>query len=274
MALGDSYNNTDNNAKKYYSPEIYSPYGVSNENGVDPSALSYSYWNGALKISIAPMLKNPTSSQKWDRKNAATIFLTHRAARILRAEAQKVLKGEIHSGGTKSGAEGLITFSDGSEVGAAGYCLIIRKINPDNGDINGTYVYEFRTGFHYGIQNFQADSSNFKKDFFDTIEVDEFLDILEQYYLAASKMYAGAVIDEMKYDNSRMNTKIGLIAEALGVEFKGGNGNHKSGGQSYFDRNNGDNSSSSSNSSYSSSRGNVRETTLEDLAGTNPDEDD
>lgn len=269
MALGDSYNsNTDNNTKKYYSPEIYSQYGTSNENGIDPSALSYSYWNGALKISIAPMLKNPTSNQKWDRKNAATVFLTHRAARILRAEAQKVLKGEIHSGGTKSGSEGLITFTDGSEVGAAGYCLIIRKINPDNGDINGTYVYEFRTGFHYGIQDFQADSSNFKKDYFDTIEVDEFLDILEQYYLASSKMYTGSIIDEMKYNDSRMNTKIGLIAEALGVEFKAGNSNRSSGNQSYFDKNNGDDSSYPSRS-----RINVRESTLDEIGGgINPED--
>ena len=99
MALGDSYNtNTDNNQKNYYSPEIYSKYGTSNENGIDPSALSYSSWNGSLKISIAPMLKNPTTNQKWDRKNAAAVYLTHRSARILKLEAEKVLKGEIHSG--------------------------------------------------------------------------------------------------------------------------------------------------------------------------------
>lgn len=268
MALGDSYNtNTDNNQKNYYSPEIYSKYGTSNENGIDPSALSYSYWNGSLKISIAPMLKNPTTNQKWDRKNAAAVYLTHRSARILKLEAEKVLKGEIHSGGTKSGAEGLIMFSDGTDVGAGGYCLIIRKINPDNGDVNGTYVYEFRQGFHYGIQNFQADSSGFKKDFFDTIEVDEFLDILEQYYLAASKMYAGSVIDEMKYNDSRINTKLGLIAESLGVEFKGSNGGSHRSSQSYFDRNDGESSSYGS-----SNRGSVRESTLDEIGGMNPDD--
>ena len=54
MALGN-YNNNDSNQKKGYEPILYSPYNTSNREGVDPSALSYQFYNGLLKISISPM---------------------------------------------------------------------------------------------------------------------------------------------------------------------------------------------------------------------------
>ena len=262
MGLGDNYsgnNNTDNNKKEYYSPEVYSDYYASNENGVDPSALSYSFWKGALKISIAPQLKNPTEMKKWDRKNAATVFLNHRAAKILFNEANRVIKGEISNGGAKSGSN-LITFSNGKEVGADGYCLIIRSIDT-SGEIKGTYVYQFRKGYHYGVSEFKANTSGFTKTYYDDIEIEEFLTILDQFCIAMSKADAYVVIDEMKYENSRINTKIGLIAESLGVEFKGAK--VSGGSSSYFDNDSENHDSSSS----SSKRSSARQTTLEGLTG-------
>lgn len=270
MALGDggNYGNTDSNKKKNYSPEVYSAYNTSNENGVDPSALSYSFWSGALKISIAPMLKNPTERQKWDHENSATVFLTHRSARILREGALKVLKGECTNAGTRSGVEGLVMFTDGKEVGSEGPCLIIRKVNQNNGEIMGTYVYEFNRDRHFGVENFQADTSDFDKVYYDNIEVDEFLEILEQYYKAMTKAYAAAVIDEEKYNHSRINTKLELIAEALGVEFKSASGSSRTsrGGSSYFDK------SSGSSSGNSEKRNVSRQTSLDELGGMMPDD--
>lgn len=272
MALGDgySYGNTDNNKKQFRSPEVYSAYSTSNEAGVDPSALSYSFWNGLLKISIAPMLSNPTDNKKWDHKNASSIYLTHRFARILYNEAKRVLAGEISNGGTRSGKTGLIIFSNGKEVGCNGPCLIIRSIDED-GTITATYVYEFRCGYNYGVSNFKADTSDFEKTFYDDIEVEEFLSILKQFYEMMSKATAYTVIDEMKYDVSRFNTKIGLIAEALGIEFKGGDSSNSSkGGTSYFDSNKSDKNESNG----SSRRSSARQTTLEGIGGAmNPPED-
>lgn len=275
MALGDSYNyngsnNTDNNKKQYRSPEVYSAYNTSNETGVDPSALSYSFWNGLLKISIAPILKNPTEKQKWDHKNASSVYLTHRIARIVYNEAKSVIAGEKDNGGSRTGQSGLITFSNGKEVGCAGPCIIIRSIESD-GTITATYVYEFRRGFHYGVSNFRADTSDFEKTYYDDTEVNEFLSILDQFATAMSKATAYTVIDEMKYDNNRMNTKIGLIAEALGVEFNGGNSNNNSrGGSSYFDNNGGN-----SGSNTAQKRSSTRQMTLDEVAGAmNPPEDD
>lgn len=261
MALGEySYGNTDNNKRKMRVPEIYSQYNTSNENSIDPSALSYSFWNGSLKISIAPILKNPTEKQKWDYKNASTVFLTHRYAYILYQGILKVLKGEVSSAGTKSGAEGLIIFSDGKEVGADNYCLIIRKIDQNTGQINSTYIYEFRKGYHYGIDNFDSTTSNFDKVFYDDIELKELLHILEDYSRAASKAYASFVVDELKYNDNRINTKLGLMAEKLGVEFKGSNDYNGGGGSSYFDK-----ESSSSSTSYSQRNNSSRQISMDDI---------
>lgn len=269
MALGDSYNgNTDNNKKEYKSPEVYSGFNTSNEKGVDPSALSYSFWKGFLKIAIAPLLKNPTDKQKWDHKNAACVYLTHTHARILKSGAISVLNGDAFNSGVIAQGTNLITFSDGKEVGANGPCLIIRCVQQD-GTISGTYVYEFNRNI-YGISNFKADSSDFDREFYENIEADEFIEILGEFSKQMSKATAYTVIEEMKYDTSRMNTKIGLIAEALGVEFIGGNSKGGGRGQrnsSYFD--NGDSGSSSS----SSKRPSARQSTLEDIGGAiNPPE--
>ena len=95
MALGDNYNGNDNNKKKYYEPILYSPYGTSNTDGVDPSALSYSFFNGLLKISIAPMKPGaqPGDRQLWDHDNAVSVWLTHVKARMLHDEIIEIQNG-------------------------------------------------------------------------------------------------------------------------------------------------------------------------------------
>ena len=82
MALGD-YSNGDNNKKRYYEPTVNSPFGTSNTDGIDPSALSYQFNLGMLKISIAPMLPSakPGDRQLWDHSNEVSVWLTHIKAR-------------------------------------------------------------------------------------------------------------------------------------------------------------------------------------------------
>lgn len=272
MAIGDNYsynNNTDSNKKQFKEQEIYSVYNVGNENGVDPSALSYSFWNGCLKVSISPILSNPSEKRKWDHKNAAVVYLNHTAARVLKEEVTKVLNGTTENGGCKIGSKekvSLLTFSNGKEVGCPGYCLIIRSVDSD-GTILGTYVYQFKDSYYYGVTNFDAASSKFDKTKYKDIEIHQFLDMLEQYYLAMTKATAYSITSELKYDFSRINTKLGLIGESMGVEFKGQDNKGGSGGTSYFDQ-------EDSNTESPSKNKGVRQTTLDDLDGTmNPPED-
>lgn len=267
MAIGDSYNydnngNTDNNKKEFRDQEYYSDYNTSNDAGVEPTALSYSFWKSCLKISIAPMLENPSSKRKWDHKNAAVAFLNHNSARMFKKEVEKVLNGELENGGVKIGMKDvvtLLTFSNGKDVGAGGYCLVIRSVD-GNGTILATYIYEFKRT-NYAIENFKPDTSQFDRSEHDIVEVEELLDLLEQYYLAMTNSMAYSVMNQAKYDVNRFNTKIGLVAEALGVKFTGGSSQNSGGGgsNSYFDN---------QGEGKEKERKGVRQTTLEGIGGT------
>ena len=120
MALGDSNNN---NRRKYYEPNVTSPYGVSNTDGIDPSALSYRFTLGMLVISIAPMLPSakPDDQRVWDHDNEVSIWLTHYNAKMLLNEIEymQAHPDAVNNGGVFTKSGGLISFSNGKELGAS-----------------------------------------------------------------------------------------------------------------------------------------------------------
>jgi len=128
---------------------------------------------------------------------------------------------------------GLVSISNGKEFGVLNPCLVIRKVNETTGAVESSYVYEFKTKFHYGIRNFDEKTSEFDIVYYENIELDQLKTLLEQYYTAMTYATAYSVIDSSKFENSRVNTKLGLIAAKLGVEFKGGKGSESS-GKSFF----------------------------------------
>jgi len=256
MALGD-YNNYDNNKKenKEYQPSVYSPYRMSNLEGVDPSALSFSFWAGMLKASIAPANKSNNDTVSFDYKNAGVAYITHTKARILLNEIIKFQENpELYNNLGVDIKGGLVSISNGKEFGVANPCLVIRKVNETTGAVESSYVYEFKTKFHYGIRNFDEKTSEFDIVYYENIELDQLKTILEQYYTAMTYATAYSIVDSSKFENSRVNTKLGLIAEKLGVEFKGGKGSDSSSGKSFFN-----NSKPSESKNFSSG-------TLDDIA--------
>ena len=247
MALGD-YNRNDNNEKKGYEPILYSPYNTSNRDGVDPSALSYQFYNGILKISISPMrpgAKPDDMKDVWDHENAGAIYLPHQKARMLIDEIKYVMEhpDEIYNGGVTAG-NALVSFSTGKELGATAPCLIIRRIDPETGTPNSSYAYQFKTDHYFGIRNFDPQNpSGYTRRTYENLEIDMLLDILEDYSRGASGAYAYMNMYANRYDTSRMNTKIGLIMEKMGIESKPEYSNRRSGG-SFFNNNNQNNSTS------------------------------
>jgi len=255
MALGD-YNNYENNKKddKEYQPSVYSPYRMSNLEGVDPSALTFSYWAGILKVSIAPANKTNNDTVSFDYKNAGIAYITHTKARILLNEILKFQENpELYNNLGVDIKGGLVSISNGKEFGVANPCLVIRKVNETTGAVESSYVYEFKTKFHYGIRNFDEKTSEFDIVYYENIELDQLKTLLEQYYTAMTYATAYSIVDSSKFENSRVNTKLGLIAAKLGVEFKGGKGSESS-GKSFFN-----NSKPSENKNFSSG-------TLDDIA--------
>ena len=252
MALGNSY---DNNKKEQYMPVYYSAYNVGNPEGIDPSALSYSFYNRMLKLSISPAKMNSGDKVSYDHENAASIWLTHVKARILHDEILKVLKGEISNGGVPSGNEGLVRFIDGKELGVNGYCLVINKIN-ETGEVISSYAYEFKTKYHYAVENFDPKDSSHKKVYHNNLEIQQLLDLLESYYISMTGAVAYSVMDANRFNTNTTNTKIDLIMSKMGVEYKPGTTSRSSSG-SYFDNSRGTTSESDNRS--------MRAATMDDL---------
>jgi len=247
MALGNYDNNRGNDQ---YIPAYYSAYNTGNQEGIDPSSLNYSFYNRMLKLSISPLKMNSGDKVAYDHENAAIVWLTHTKARMLHNQILRVLNGELTNGGVNTGKEGLIRFSDGKELGINNYCLIINKIN-ENGECVSSYAYEFKTKYHYAVDNFDPKDASHKKHYDNQIEIDQLLTLLQSYYESMSGALAYSVMDGMRFTTNAQNTKMDLIMSKLGIDFKPGTSSRRS----FFDN---ENDSSQSNR-------NMRSATMEDL---------
>lgn len=274
MALNESYNgynsnkkssNYDNNGK--YQPTVYSPYKMSNVGGIDPSVMMFDFWRHFLRISIAPCLNaeeavrsNYAVRPQYDFKKSCSIYLNINNARIFYNEVRKYMENpdEYINAGVPSGS-GIITISNGSEFGTNGTCITIRLVG-DDGKVSSSYVYQMKQDYFYSVRNYNADTGEFNKvtDDYNTMELEQLCDILKTYIESMTFATAYTVVDAMKFETSRTNTKIDTIASKLGISF--GNKKTSSGGSSYFNKNNGYSSDSqiSENTGYESG-------TIEDL---------
>lgn len=242
MALGDVANN--NSQKGKYQPQVFSGYGFNNsESNVDKTKLSCSFWNKMLKLSIVPLKGvNPSGIPEWDEDNAISMYLTHVKARILHDEIELFMRDReaYNNLGVPSGA-GLVSISSGKELGTSNPCLIIRKLNPETGGIESSYAYEFKQDYHYSIRNFDESTSDFDKIYHNDTELEQLKTLLKSYYEAMTGAVAYSVIDNMKYDMSRINTKITSIAEKLGVEYSSQGGGSRKSSSSIFNNKEGRN---------------------------------
>lgn len=244
MALGDTYNN---NEKKNYQPSVTAGYRFSNiESTIDKTSLSFSFWNKLLKVSIAPKKETEGDTIAFDHENAGSVYLSHTKALILYKEIMNFLemykKGNAPKNvGVSTGSEGLLYISNGEEFNANGPCLVLRKTD-EKGHPTSTFVYEFRRNTHASIVNYVEKTASFDSNVYDTLEIEQFANLLKSYYESMTMAIAYSIQEAGKYDNSRMNTKLKIIGEKLGVEFgKPGTGFQKSSNTSFFNSSNASN---------------------------------
>lgn len=270
MALNDNYSGNKSGGsygnKEDKRPQTYSSYSsMYNIKGVDPSRISIDYFSNVLKISIAPMNKTSGDSISFDYNNAISIFLRQNEARILCNEILNFINDPIKF--NNSGIvtrSGMITVDNGKDHGTNNPCVVIRKID-ENGAVASAYLYECNTESMYSIRNY-----NDKKNTFDKVTVDytytelyHIIEHLEQYLKGTTSAMAHSIIDNSRFINNRLNTKIDAIAASMNIRFdrKGGNKGNYSGGDSYFNNAPATNYSSSSGSTS----GGYESGTLDDL---------
>ena len=263
MALGDTYNN---NEKKNYSPSLTSGYRFSNpDSTVDKTSLTFSFWNKLLKVSIAPKKETENGEIAFDHENAGSVYLSNTKAKVFHDEICKFLE-EYKQGkapdnvGVATGKDGLIYLSNGKEFNADGPVLVIRKID-EKGHSISTFVYEFRRGIHNAILNYKEKTAAFESVPYDLVEIVSLANLLEQYYNAMTMATAYSIQESNKYDNSRLNTKLKIIGEKLGVDFgkQTNNSNNRTVNNSYFS------SAKSGQSSYTAPSSSYEAGSLDDL---------
>lgn len=230
MALGDNYNKNNSNNNKNYSPTVYSAYKFNNaDSKVDPTTLAPSFWNGMLKLSIAPKKETNNGEIAFDYEQSISLYLTHTKARLLLEEIEEFQRNpNMYKNVGVSSGSGLISLSNGSEFGVNSLILVIRKLNPESGQVESSMAYEFKQDYHYTIRDFEESTVGFSKVFYESIELEQFKTLLKSYYEAMTGAVAYSIIDNLKYDTSRFNTKIDLMMDKLGIEKKTNYSNNSS----------------------------------------------
>lgn len=233
MALGNNYSgNTDSNKKQKYLPEFYvTPFRTSTPNGVDPSSLSYAYTgDGYLKITITPLkFSNPNDKNyyNFDNDNATSIMLTPSKAMVFAKEIRTLLAhpDTTNNVGVNTSSDTKITFiifSTGKELGIDTPALVIRKMDKESGDILSTYAYQFTGNPNlFGIRNFDENTKHFERFEYPAMEVDNLLMILESFYKAMGGGQSYSNLYYGRFEQSKVNTKLKLIMDKLGIETSG-----------------------------------------------------
>lgn len=217
---------TDNNKPEIKRPTVLSPYVFVNTfSTVDPSRMTFSFWNRSLKITICPMSgKTEAGIPTYDKDSAIAAYFTHTKAYIMANEIRKFLEDPIsyNSSGVLT-KETLVTISNGEEFNTPGVYLVIRKIDKETGKTLSSYAYQFRTDFYNSVRNYDQNSLQFSTEFeeYTNLEVTQFLAVLDTYVEAMTYAQAYAVVDSVDYNYNQMMNRLTDICTALGVEVKG-----------------------------------------------------
>lgn len=222
MAIGDiNYNNNNKNGEEYRAT-LYSVNSFTNTTSeLQKSKLSYSYWKGMLKISIANMIESEDDSENWDYKKESAIYLSPVLAyqTYLQVKAYLNNKDKI-SKSVKTKKLGVIKIADASEYDSEGTVLVIEKFGEDR-KVKGGGVFHFNNDKYYGLDNLNEEEFTFDKSYFEELEIDFLLVTLREFWKSSTGAQAYFMIDYGRFDTNRTMGRINAISNALGIENKG-----------------------------------------------------
>ena len=233
MALGD------NNKKQNYENTHYSRLRFNNNE--EKKMLSFSFWKGFLKVAISN-IKESYSGVEYEE--LAYIHLSPNKAYILKSQLLDFINLKDHA--TTNMSVGVDTgLTDTKNFIAIGNTntssekdiqrsLCIGKVSPDGKIIEKTN-FNFNHQYHFGIEWTNIEKMDCSTNYIDDVELNLLITILDEYIKAMTGATAYSVMDMGRFDYSRINTKIELMMNALGIEPKSSKQNNSS--NSYFNRN-------------------------------------
>ena len=111
--------------------------------------------------------------------------------------------------------------------------------------------------------NYNEETAEFETHAFDTAEIEQMANLLKSYYESMTMAVAYSIQETNKYDTSRMNTKLKIIGEKLGVEFNKPSNVNRQSNNSYFSTNR--TSSSSTSSGFNGGSSSFTSGTIDDI---------
>ena len=216
MALYGSFANSTT-----ASPTVMGFSFFNRESIVDKTMLSFSMWKTTIKLGIYPLIESENDEVRYDRKGGTVIYLTPMKAWEF-AQLLKMYRKDpksAHRKGLPAG-QSLITIEDPSDPKGfnkpgAGPCIVIRKINPDSGNMEASYAYETRKDNGTIVDAYDEKTGKFEQTIeFPFIELDMIIMQLETYTKAMTNAQAFATADALATPLDKIATKLGVDLNA------------------------------------------------------------
>lgn len=248
MSLGDGRNN--NNGNKMFENTYYSR--IRFKDYEKKLTLGFQFKSGMLVVDISK------EKEGFEYETVANIFITPTKAKLLEAMINQ-FKADMEAGipipengyGINAGMGEIVSVLALHTTKDDGIGVTIGKV-----DGSGSYTtkvdFTFNKQFHYGLKWGNVETMDVEKQYIDTVEFDQFCDIITQFAIASSGATAYSVADLTRYDHRALMNRFNPIYDKLGIERgngSGGRGNYSN--NNFFNGNNGG-SKPASNSSHKS----------------------
>lgn len=237
MALGDGNNNYGSNngssgGGKVYDNTFYSRIRFRNNNKM---TLTFSFRSGLLRVSI----NEEKESYKYEEKTF--INLSAAKARLLRDILIKEFKPNMatldpnKAFGVNAGIGETVSFIAFHVTGnvpgeVPEYAVTIGKID-NSGNVTQCHDFVFNADYHYALQWDNLSTMDVSKVVDDYLELDTFIDILNEFVNSASGATGYNTFDVGRYEIHRY---IDPIYNKLGIERGKKSNGSNGGGDNYF----------------------------------------
>lgn len=235
MALGSTYNNGsnrnnysgNNQNNTLYNPTYYSRLSI--RNPVDNLRLGFNFWNGTLRVSIS----EAGNAQEGRNNELAYIHLSPTKAKLFAECVDRIEDDKetfnIYGVDTGTGeTRGMIAI--GRDMGKP--YLVIAKVTAD-GKYESNQRFNFNNDYQYLLQINDLAKLSYKKEYDNSIELDQLKDILEDFARYSSGAAGYTFYDIGRYEAARSSNIIRSIAEKTGA-YSGNNRNSSGSSNSFF----------------------------------------
>ena len=220
MAIGGLYNagngNNDGERKQLYDNTYYSRIRIKNEG--NKLALGFSYKSGLLVAEISEI------KQGFQYEPQENIYISPTKALLLVKEIKK-FKAYLAEGNITPNKAFGVTAGMGEKVSYIGLhadtegiiYITIGKIDGSGNIINSATI-PLNNGYHFSIEWTNIDTMDLGKVYHDTVELEQFETMLNDFARAMSGAFAYSVADIVRYDIAGIKGKMDPIYDKLGIE--------------------------------------------------------